>query len=326
MGLARGNLFGGYRRPGHLCRRCAPWRHVLLTARRRRRAMSTAPCRHAWSSTGRSTSTSARRAGAARAGPAPRPPTPDPPAPRSPPMAARRAWPSPGTRRARGSLRPMTVVHRAPAVAPMPVVAPAPVVAQAPVTEAIDARRIEVHARGAARPARSGAASDDVLQVVEERLDVGKRAVSRGKVRLHSLRGRARGVRGRHPARRDGQHRPAHAVDRPVAALGADAFKERTIELEEVDEEAVVAKTARVVEEIGIRKDVNGPCRKPSATPCAPPRSTSRTAARWAPGALLPRQPRESTANFHVASRQECGGGRLRRRARRRGGQRRRER
>ena len=47
-----------------------------------------------------------------------------------------------------------------------------------------------------------------------------------------------------------------HAVDRPVAALGADAFKERTIEMEEIDEEAVVAKSARVVEEIGIRKDV----------------------------------------------------------------------
>ena len=45
------------------------------------------------------------------------------------------------------------------------------------------------------------------------------------------------------------------AVDRPVAALGADAFQERTIEMEEVDEEAVVAKSARVVEEIGIRKD-----------------------------------------------------------------------
>ena len=48
-------------------------------------------------------------------------------------------------------------------------------------------------------------------------------------------------------------------VDRAVgiADLGVDAFKDRTIEMEEIDEEAVVAKTARVVEEIGIRKDVS---------------------------------------------------------------------
>ncbi len=82
-----------------------------------------------------------------------------------------------------------------------------------------------------------------------------------------------------------------HAVDRPVAALGADAFKERTIEMEEIDEEAVVGKTARVVEEIGIRKDVSTAPRR-SATRCAPPRSTSRTAARSAP------RPRARTTGF----------------------------
>jgi uncharacterized protein (TIGR02271 family) len=112
-------------------------------------------------------------------------------------------------------------------------------------------------------PVRTGATAartgkDDVLQVVEEEINVGKRAVNRGKVRIHSyvvetpvnesvtLRGETVSI----------ERRP---LDRPVAAanLGPDAFKDRTIEMEEIDEEAVVAKTARVVEEIGIRKDVS---------------------------------------------------------------------
>ena len=95
---------------------------------------------------------------------------------------------------------------------------------------------------------------DDVLQVVEERLDVGKRAVSRGKVRLHSYVVENQ-VSEDVMLRDETVTVDRRVVDRPVAALGADAFQERTIEMEEIDEEAVVAKSARVVEEIGIRKD-----------------------------------------------------------------------
>ncbi len=99
------------------------------------------------------------------------------------------------------------------------------------------------------------ATGEDTLQVVEEQLNVGKRAINRGKVRIHSyvvetpvsesvsLRDETVTV----------DRRP---VDRAVAPgdLAANAFGERTIEAEEVDEEAVVGKTARVVEEIGLRK------------------------------------------------------------------------
>ena len=99
------------------------------------------------------------------------------------------------------------------------------------------------------------AGTDDVLQVVEERLNVGKRAVSRGKVRLHSYMVET-AVSEDVTLRDETVTVDRRVVDRPVAALGADAFKERTIEMEETDEEAVVGKTARVVEEIGIRKDV----------------------------------------------------------------------
>ena len=98
------------------------------------------------------------------------------------------------------------------------------------------------------------AGKDDVLQVVEERLNVGKRAVNRGKVRLHSYVVESQ-VSEDVTLRDETVTVDRRVVDRPVTALGADAFQERTIEMEEIDEEAVVGKTARVVEEIGIRKE-----------------------------------------------------------------------
>ena len=39
-------------------------------------------------------------------------------------------------------------------------------------------------------------------------------------------------------------------------AIGADAFTDRVITMNETDEEAVVAKSARVVEEVVVQKDV----------------------------------------------------------------------
>ena len=97
---------------------------------------------------------------------------------------------------------------------------------------------------------------DDVIQVVEERLGVGKRAVSRGKVRIHSSI-ISREVSENVTLRDETVTVDRRVVDRPVsvAALGADPFRERVIEVEEIDEEAIIAKSAHVVEEIGIRKD-----------------------------------------------------------------------
>ena len=103
--------------------------------------------------------------------------------------------------------------------------------------------------------ARTG--NDDVVQVVEERLNVGKRSVSRGKVRLHAYVVET-AVSENVSLRDETVTIARRPVDRAVSVseLGVDAFKDRTIEMEEIDEEAVVAKSARVVEEIGIRKDV----------------------------------------------------------------------
>ena len=102
---------------------------------------------------------------------------------------------------------------------------------------------------------RSG--GNDVLQVVEEQLNVGKRAINRGKVRIHSFVVETP-VSETVMLRDETVTIDRRPVDRVVgvAELGVDAFGDRTIEMDEIDEEAVVAKTVRVVEEIGIRKDV----------------------------------------------------------------------
>ncbi len=129
------------------------------------------------------------------------------------------------------------------------VVARAPVATAAPLTKA----PVPVMPKPVLATGTAGRGDEDVVQVVEERLTVGKRAVSRGKVRLHSYV--VENQVSEDVALRDETVTvDRHAVDRPVA-LGADAFEERTIEREEIDEEAVVGKTARVVEEVGIRKD-----------------------------------------------------------------------
>ena len=47
------------------------------------------------------------------------------------------------------------------------------------------------------------------------------------------------------------------SVDRPVTAADEALFADRTIEATERREEAVVSKDARVVEEVGIRKDAS---------------------------------------------------------------------
>jgi len=96
---------------------------------------------------------------------------------------------------------------------------------------------------------------ETVIPIVEEQLSVGKREVERGGVRVRSYVVETpveESVRLRDETINVDRRR----VDRPAADVTADAFRERTIELTETDEEAVVAKTARVTEEVVISKDV----------------------------------------------------------------------
>ncbi len=93
----------------------------------------------------------------------------------------------------------------------------------------------------------------ETVPVIEEQLRVGKRETSHGRVRVRSY------VR-ETPVNEQVQLTEEHVSieRRPVdrAVTGTDAFVERTIEAEERGEEAVVSKEARVVEEIGLRKEV----------------------------------------------------------------------
>jgi uncharacterized protein (TIGR02271 family) len=96
---------------------------------------------------------------------------------------------------------------------------------------------------------------EEVIPVVEESLQVGKRAVERGSVRVRT-RIIETPVEETVSLRDETVHVERRAVSRDVTGVPADAFRERTIEVTETDEEAVVAKTARVVEEVVVRKDV----------------------------------------------------------------------
>ncbi|MGF9764810.1 YsnF/AvaK domain-containing protein [Microvirga sp. 0TCS3.31] len=98
---------------------------------------------------------------------------------------------------------------------------------------------------------------DEVIPIAEEELHVGKRQVGHGRVRIQS-----RVVE--RPVEEQVSLREEHVEveRRPVSGttqdgtLAGDPFQERTIEVEERDEEAVVSKEARVVEEVVVRKDV----------------------------------------------------------------------
>ncbi|HEX8476835.1 MAG TPA: DUF2382 domain-containing protein [Telluria sp.] len=97
--------------------------------------------------------------------------------------------------------------------------------------------------------------TDAAIPVVQEQLKVGKREVQRGGVRVYSRIVETPvqeniGLREEHV---QVERRP---VDQQIDPAAATAFKEQSIELRETAEEAVVQKTARVVEEVVVSKDV----------------------------------------------------------------------
>lgn len=106
-----------------------------------------------------------------------------------------------------------------------------------------------------ARGGSTEAGKEGVLDVVEEQLKVGKRSLDRGGVRVVQRVSQK-------PVRELLRLREEHAVveRRPVdrEATGADLanFRESTLEVRETAEEPVVSKTARVVEEVRVGKEV----------------------------------------------------------------------
>ncbi|WP_051971741.1 YsnF/AvaK domain-containing protein [Massilia sp. 9096] len=102
-----------------------------------------------------------------------------------------------------------------------------------------------------ATTAAAAATGDEArFKVVEEQLIVGKREVDRGGVRVRSYVTETP-VHEQISLRDEKVRVARHAVDRPA---GEDAFREQSIELTATGEEAVVSKTARVVEEVVVNK------------------------------------------------------------------------
>ena len=109
---------------------------------------------------------------------------------------------------------------------------------------------------GTAAPVAGTGEREEVIPVVEEELVVGKRDVDRGGVRVRSYVTETpvhEQIRLRNE-RINVERRP---VDLPLSAADGDAFRERSIDMVAHGEEAVVGKTARVVEEIVVSKTAN---------------------------------------------------------------------
>ncbi|WP_375463325.1 YsnF/AvaK domain-containing protein [uncultured Methylobacterium sp.] len=105
--------------------------------------------------------------------------------------------------------------------------------------------------------ARGAAVGDkDYIPVVEERLNVGKRLVDSGRVRVRSY-AVSKDVSENVTLHDETVTVDRRAVDRPVTVADEALFADKTIEATEMREQAVVSKDARVVEEVGIRKDAS---------------------------------------------------------------------
>jgi len=98
------------------------------------------------------------------------------------------------------------------------------------------------------------AGGEAVVPVVEEELQVGKRKVEKGGVKVSKTVTET-------PVEADVNLHEEHvkvkrrAVDRPATGADLHAFEEGTIEMKESAEEAVVSKRARVIEEVVLSKE-----------------------------------------------------------------------
>lgn len=116
------------------------------------------------------------------------------------------------------------------------------------------AAQSEPNAGVSANAPASRAGSEEAIPVVQERLRVGKREVNRGGVRVRSyvVEEPIEEQVNLREERVDVERRPVGQRLRPGAA--DDLLQDRTIEMTESAEEAVVSKDAEVTEEVVVRK------------------------------------------------------------------------
>ena len=117
----------------------------------------------------------------------------------------------------------------------------------------IDERSIATQPKAPATQAKR-ATADAVIPIVEEELVVGKRKVERGGVRVFSHVVETP-VEEKVVLREEHATVERHAVNRPVSEADFDKLQNQSIEVHEMAEEAVVGKTARVVEEVYVGKE-----------------------------------------------------------------------
>jgi uncharacterized protein (TIGR02271 family) len=100
---------------------------------------------------------------------------------------------------------------------------------------------------------------DEVIPVAEEELHVGKREVSHGRVRIrsHVIERPVEEQVSLREERVQVERRPVEGSMHAGTIGGDNLFQERTLEVEERGEEAVVSKEARVVEEVVVRKEAD---------------------------------------------------------------------
>lgn len=98
--------------------------------------------------------------------------------------------------------------------------------------------------------------NDQTIKVIEENLEVGKREVNRGSVRVRS-RIIARPVEESIRLRKERVTLQRKPVSRPATAAELDAFGNSEIKVTEHAEIPIISKTANVVEEIVLGKETN---------------------------------------------------------------------
>jgi len=101
----------------------------------------------------------------------------------------------------------------------------------------------------------SGQTQGGAIPIAEEELKVGKRAVGRGGVRVYR-HVTEQPVEETVHLRDETVRVDRQPVNRPVTAE-TGLFENQTIEMAEIDEEPVVSKEARIVEEVTLQKDVS---------------------------------------------------------------------
>lgn len=143
------------------------------------------------------------------------------------------------------------------------------------------------------------------LDVIQEELKVGKRAVQRGAVRIHR-RVTETPVQEQVTLNEERAVVERRPVDRPASASDLAAFKEGEMEIRETAEEPVVSKSARVVEEVSIGKEASQRTETVSDTVRRTDVDVERTGARAQPeraGRYTGAERRKNRGNYPGADR-----------------------